>query len=218
MPQGKTFVPALGYAFLTGLYDPVVALTTRERTFKLALMEQADIRTGQHVLDLACGTGTLAIWIKQRYPGAEISGLDGDEAILARARAKAARAGVSVRFDTGMSYALPYASASFDRAVCSLFFHHLQPVDKARTGAELLRVLKPGAELHVADWGKAANPLMRTLFYAIQILDGFPNTADNVAGRLPDIFRQAGFVDVTGTRAFSTVFGTMALYRARKPS
>ena len=48
-------------------------------------------------------------------------------------------------------------------------------------------VAKEG-ELHVADWGKAATPWMRTLFPAIQILDGFPSTADNVRGRLPEVF------------------------------
>ncbi len=207
------YVPALGYDALTALYDPVVAMTTRERTFKTALIDQARIASGHRVLDLACGTGTMAVWIKVQVPGAEVTGLDGDPKVLSRARAKAVDLGVAIRFDEGLSYELPYPDKTFDRVLSSLFFHHLSRLDKLRTAREVLRVLRPGGEFHVADWGKAANGLMRVLFYAIQILDGFPNTADNVAGGLPQVFRLAGFGDVQAGAQFSTVFGTMSLYK-----
>ena len=112
---------------------------------------------------------------------------------------------------------LPYPAAHFDRAVSSLFFHHLTWPDKERTAREVFRVLKPGGELHVADWGAPANALMRGLFLSIQLLDGFPNTQDNVSGRLIELFRQAGFADVAQRQTFSTMYGTMALYTAFKP-
>jgi hypothetical protein len=79
-------------------------------------------------------------------------------------------------------------------------------------------VIKAGGELHVADWGRPQGPLMRGLFLGIQLLDGFDNTRDNVAGRLVPLFEQAGFVEVTATQAFNTMFGTLALYRATKPA
>jgi hypothetical protein len=59
---------------------------------------------------------------------------------------------------------------------------------------------------------------MRGLFVGIQLLDGFENTRDNVAGRLVPLFEQAGFIDVATTQAFNTMFGTLALYRATKPA
>lgn len=214
----ERFIPALGYDALTGIYDPVVGLTTRERAVKSALIGQARIAAGHRVLDLACGTGTLAVWTKGRAPTAEVIGIDADPRVLARARAKAAAAGIALRFDKGMSYELPYPDGTFDRVLSSLFFHHLLREDKVRTAREVCRVLRPGGELHIADWGKAANPFMRVLFYAIQMLDGFPNTADNVAGRLPQILRSAGLEDVDAKREFSTVFGTMVLYRANRPA
>ena len=62
------YIPALRYDWLTALYDPVIRLTTRERTFKERLIRQADIRNDAEVLDLGCGTGTLAIWVKKLYP------------------------------------------------------------------------------------------------------------------------------------------------------
>ena len=105
------------------------------------------------MLDLGSGSGTLAVWAKQATPGVRIRGLDGDPAIIAQAVRKAARAGVEIPFDEGLSYDLPYEDASFDRVLSSLFFHHLVLRDKERTIAEIARVLRPGGELHVADWG-----------------------------------------------------------------
>lgn len=212
------YVPALGFRCLTPAYDAVVAVTTRERRFKQALIEQAALAPGQQVLDLACGTGTLAIWIKQRHPDVDVIGIDGDPSILSIAQRKAKRVGAAVGFDRGLSFELPYTDARFDRVLSSLFFHHLSWHDKQRTALEIRRVLRPGGELHVADWGRADNPLMRSAFVAIQLLDGFANTQDNVDGRLVELFRDAGFVKVSQERSFSTVFGTMALYRAVRAS
>jgi ubiquinone/menaquinone biosynthesis C-methylase UbiE len=211
-----TYIPALGYRWLTGLYDPVVRITTREATFKAALLDQAQIQPGQRVLDLACGTATLTIAAKQRVPGAELVGLDGDPAILKLARAKAHTVEVDIHFDEGLSNALPYAAAGFDAVLSSLFFHHLEREAKQATLREVWRVLRPGGALHVADWGRAQDPLMRLAFYGIQLLDGFRTTQDNVQGMLPRFMSDCGFAQVRETRRFRTVFGTLSLYQARK--
>ena len=211
------YVPALGFRWLTPLYDTVLRITTRERTFKQALLDQAGLAPGQDVLDLACGTGTLTLWAKQRVPGLRLAGLDGDADVLKRARAKAQGAGLEIAFDEGLSTSLPHPDARFDRVLSSLFFHHLDRDSKQRTLAQAFRVLKPGGELHVADWGRAANPLMRGAFFAIQLLDGFDNTADNVNGLLPELMQGAGFTSVAEARTFSTMWGTLSLYRATKP-
>jgi ubiquinone/menaquinone biosynthesis C-methylase UbiE len=215
-PDQSKYIPALGFRWLTPAYDVVIRATTRERSFKSALIEQANFQTGQHVLDLACGTGTLAVWVKQLFPEISVTGIDGDTNILSIASRKAKEANVTIQFDHGFSFNLPYPDACFDRVVSSLFFHHLSWHDKQRTAKELHRVMRPGGELHVADWGRATGILMRGAFMAIQLLDGVRNTQDNVEGRLIDLFLGAGFTNVLQTRTFSTVFGTMALYRAEK--
>ncbi|MBI2421369.1 MAG: methyltransferase domain-containing protein [Candidatus Hydrogenedentes bacterium] len=214
-PQ-ENYVPALGFHFLTPVYDAVVRMTTRERTFKAALVAQANARPGRRVLDLACGTGTLAILIKNSSPGAEVIAIDGDEKILCIARKKAQSAGVAIQFDQGLSYDLPYPDGHFDWVTSSLFFHHLSWPDKQRTAQELHRVIRPGGQLHVADWGRATGPLMRSAFLAVQLIDGFENTRDNVKGRLPEVFAEAGFANVHETKIFATALGTMALYRAEQ--
>ena len=219
MPQNNDsqYVPALGFRWLTPAYDGVVRATTRERTVKSALIDQADFKPGQRILDLACGTGTLAVWIKQRHPQANVYGIDGDTSILSFASLKAQQAKVAIQFDHGLSVSLPYPDACFDRVVSSLFFHHLTWRDKQRTAQEIHRVMHPGGELHVADWGRASGLVMRGAFLAVQLLDGFETTQDNVDGRLMALFADAGFADVSQKQTFSTICGTMALYCAAKP-
>ncbi len=88
-------------------------------------------------------------------------------ALVAQARIAAAKArnvDITLTLDQGFSFSLPYASASFNRVLSSLFFHHLSLTDKQRTANEVFRVLKPGGEFHVADWGRRTNLLMRGLF------------------------------------------------------
>ena len=216
MDRTKGFTPALGFHVLTPLYDRVVAMTTRERTFKQALLDQAAIEPGQQVLDVGCGTGTLAISAQRLVPGVRVSGLDADPAVLAIAARKARDAGADIAFDLGPSSSLPYADERFDRVLSSLFFHHLSWGDKLLTAREMNRVLRPSGELHVADWGRAGGLVSRTAFLAIQLLDGFDTTSDNVAGLLPVLFGSAGFRHVEETRRISTAFGIVSLYRAVK--
>lgn len=218
-PDGpeERIVPALGYAAVTPLYDAVIAATLREATFRGALLAQANVSGDHRVLDLGCGSGTLAIRIGLQAPGAHVAGLDADPSMIDTARRKAARAGSSAAFHLGNASQLPFPDAAFDRVVSSLFFHHLSPPGKRRAAAEVARVLRPGGELHVADWGPAPNLAMRSLFLAVQFLDGFENTRENVEGRLPALFSGAGLVEASCTRSIPTLFGMLALYRARKP-
>lgn len=210
------YIPALDFDWLTPLYDRLIGLTMPERAFRRRLLTQADIRPGARVLDVGCGTGTLAIMAKAGEPGARVVGVDGDPAILALARDKAARSGADVELREGLAYALPFADASFERVVSSLVFHHLTTDEKGRALAECRRVLVPGGELHVADWGRPHNALMWALSRMLRYFDG-PTTVDNLRGRLPALCRGAGFEKVEDRGRMSTVFGTLAFHSARAP-
>ena len=212
------YVTALGFRWLTPLYDGLLRLGGRERTFKGRLLDQAAIQPGESVLDLGCGSGTLAIQLKQRAPTAEIVGLDGDPDILSRARCKALRAGLTIRFDRGLSWELPYPDDSIDVVVSTLFFHHLDARGRSRTLAEVARVLRPEGRLHVADWGRQGSLLMRTMSFPDRLLDGVDRTADSFAGRLPVVMEEAGFVSVSETGTLDTAFGRLTFYAASKLS
>jgi ubiquinone/menaquinone biosynthesis C-methylase UbiE len=180
------------------------------------LTEQAKIETRQRVLDLACGTGTLAILIKKKHPQIELKGIDGDAKILEIAKRKAQKSNVKIEFEQGMSFALPYADESFDRVFSSLFFHHLTRENKLKTLREVFRVLKTGGELHVADWGLPANFLMRVASRGIELLNGAETTADNFRGLLPSFIAETGFQETEEMRHFNSLFGTIRLLKAKK--
>lgn len=213
--KNDKYVPALSHDFLTPLYDPVVALTTREKKFKSALLRQIVLQPGRRILDLGCGTATLTIALKKSCPRAEIYGLDGDARILEIARRKAEKANVEIALDRGLSFELPYENGFFDAAVSSLFFHHLTPENKRQTLREIFRVLKPNGILHVADWGKPASLLMKIASLPIEWLDG-ATTEDSFRGMLPELMTKAGFADVVETARFNSFFGTLRLHRAEK--
>lgn len=216
-PDPNAYIPPLRFHFLTGFYDALVRWTTREAVFKDALLAQLGSVPGERLLDVGCGTATLSVELARRFPEARVVGLDADAAALSIARAKAADARVRLDLEQAFADRMPFAPASFDCAVSSLFFHHLRPDTKRAVLAEILRVLKPGGSLHVADWGRPGGLAMRTAFLLVQVLDGFETTRDSVAGVLPDLMSEAGFAGVRHTRDFATALGTMALYSAAKP-
>jgi ubiquinone/menaquinone biosynthesis C-methylase UbiE len=216
--QRQQFIPALRFNALTRVYDPVVALTSREGAFKRRLLEHARIKDGESVLDLACGTGTLAVETKQRAPKARVSALDADPVVLERARAKAAAADVDIKFETGVSTELPYENRSFDVVLTTLFFHHLTDEAKLDTGEEVFRVLRQGGRLLMADWGRPQDPVMRMAVLSVQLLDGFRTTSSNVRGRIPEMLREAGLKRVSVVDRMRTPVGTIEIVRGSRPT
>jgi SAM-dependent methyltransferase len=218
MGRGKReYLPALGRDWLTPLYDPLIRVTTRELRFKRRLVEDARIAAAHRVLDVGCGTGTLLLLVKERSEGATPLGLDGDEKVLGIARSKARKRGERLSLVRAFSFDIPFAEGSFDRVLSSLMLHHLTRPEKLGTLREIFRVLRPGGELHVADWGRPRNALMMILSVPLRLADGLHRTADNVKGLLPALFRDAGFEAVSENVRFATVFGTMSLFSARRP-
>jgi ubiquinone/menaquinone biosynthesis C-methylase UbiE len=213
MATGTKYIPALRFGWLTPVYDPVLRRMLPDVALKQRLIAQAQIAAGQRVLDLGAGTGTLTVMLKQTCSAAEVVGLDGDPKVLVIAREKAAAAGVALRFDQGLATALPYEDDSFDRVLSSLVLHHLTTEDKRRALGEAWRVLRASGELHVLDFGPPQNVLAWLISLIFRRLE---RTADNIAGRLPGMFRQAGFIAVEQSERHLTILGTLALYRGRK--
>ena len=216
--HNKNYIPALKYNWLTSLYDPLLDLTMKDKIFRRDLIAQANIQPGNNILDIGCGTATLALQLKATHSDAQVTGLDGDSNILNTAREKATRLNLNITLDEGMSFELPYEDETFDCAFSALFFHHLTREKRMQTLSEAYRVLRPSGELHVADWGKSQNILMRLAFYGVQFLDGFETTRDNVKGLLPSQFRDAGFKCDDAITNYMTVFGTLSMYKAHKSS
>jgi ubiquinone/menaquinone biosynthesis C-methylase UbiE len=180
------------------------------RMRKDLLGQMGDVN-GKRVLDVGCGTGTLDILVKQKYPASDVVGLDGDSRILEVARSKVKEHGFEIQFEQGMSFDLPYPDESFDVVLTSLMLHHLSRDDKQKTAAEMCRVLRRGGRLFGMDFtesrsfvGRAIRPLTRRL----------ERVADNLDGFLPVMFEKAGFRNYEEIRRY--FFGSISLFQGSK--
>jgi ubiquinone/menaquinone biosynthesis C-methylase UbiE len=211
MATESRYVPAAGRAAFTRLYDPLVALTMREDAWRPALRDRVldDLADGGTVVEVGAGTGTFAIALAAARPDARVVAIDGDPDALRIAEGKPGAEAIG--WQEGLADRLPLADASADAVVMSLLLHHLDPAAKRAALADARRVLRPGGLLHIADWGKPADPLVRAGFLLLQVVDGFPNTRDHAAGRLAAFVAEAGFADVATWRSLRTAWGSLEL-------
>ena len=216
----QDFVPALGKAELTGEYDRVIAVMTRERRWRAALLRELDPKDRETIVDVGSGTSSQAILIKHAAPNARVIGLDPDPVVLDLARAKVRGAGVEIEFVQGMgdqAHVL-IGSAMADAVVSSLVLHQCPLPAKIAILESMFQCLKPGGRLRIADFGLQRGLLMSMLFRQVRMLDGFENTKANKDGRIPELISAAGFIDVAETSSIATPTGSISLYRARKPA
>jgi SAM-dependent methyltransferase len=117
-----------------------------------SIVDALELEPGMRVLDVACGTGGVAL--RAARARAEVVGIDISADQLAKARRAAEAEGLAVRFDEGDCQELPYANAEFDAVVSA--FGAIFAADHERTAAELSRVCRPGGRLALTAWQKDA--------------------------------------------------------------
>ena len=140
-------------------YDLLVWVLTlgRDRAFREKTLDLAQVAPGESVLDIGCGTGTLAIAAKRRVGSlASVTGIDASPYMIARARKKARSVGAEVTFATADVESLPYATGTFDVILSTVMLHHLSDEARLKCIGEVRRVLKPGGRFLALDFGGAA--------------------------------------------------------------
>jgi demethylmenaquinone methyltransferase / 2-methoxy-6-polyprenyl-1,4-benzoquinol methylase len=184
-------------------------------------------RPGSRALDLCCGTGDMAFAL-QRASGRQtkIFGADFSHAMLVRAVQKSR--GSSLRWLEADALRLPVPNASFDLVTSAFGFRNLADYDAGLR--EIFRVLRPGGEVGILDFGEPAGLIGRCYrLYFKRVLPAVGTVVSGVKGpyaylpasveRFPspgkmlDRMRSAGFSDVSWT---PYTFGIAGLYRGRK--
>jgi ubiquinone/menaquinone biosynthesis C-methylase UbiE len=136
-------------------YDLLIALLTlgREGVLREKMLNLGRVAPGESVLDIGCGTGTLAIAAKRRVGSGSVRGIDASAEMIARAKHKAARDNVDVAFDVARAESLPFSDRQFDVVLSTVMLHHLRRAVREQCVREVRRVLKSGGRLLVVDFG-----------------------------------------------------------------
>ncbi|WP_295992026.1 bifunctional demethylmenaquinone methyltransferase/2-methoxy-6-polyprenyl-1,4-benzoquinol methylase UbiE [uncultured Alistipes sp.] len=218
---------------IAGRYDLLnhVLSMSIDRLWRRRTVRLVAARAPRRVLDVATGTGDLALALARALPEARITGLDLSEGMLAAARGKVAARGLSGRIELvqGDAERLAWPDATFDAVTVAFGVRNFGDLERGLS--ELARVLRPGGQLAVLEFSRPDNPLFRRLyeFYSGRILPriggllsrdkrayeylpasvgAFPPPEDFLA-----MLRAAGLADCT---ARSQSFGIARIYTARR--
>ncbi len=186
--RGRTIHWATHYDLFSGLLG-----MGANRPNSRMVIELAKVKAGDRVLDVGCGTGSLTLTAKSYAgPSGQVYGIDAAPEMIEAAKNKAMQAGAAVNFEVGLIEALDFPEASFDVVISRLAIHHLPEDLKERGFAEMLRVLKAGGQLLIADFKPPSNPVARHITTA---LVGSHMMRTDV-WNLPRMLESAGFVEV----------------------
>jgi FkbM family methyltransferase len=140
-------------------YDFQVWLAThgRERSLRETFLRLSGARAGETMLDVGCGTGTLALAAKRVVGSSgKVFAIDAAPEMVERARRKARQAGLQIDVREATAQSLPFADGQFDLVTSTLMMHHLPRAAREASAQEIARVLKPGGRVLVVDFASSS--------------------------------------------------------------
>jgi SAM-dependent methyltransferase len=225
----RPFLPGMGRSWLLPFYD-VCTRFAGVRVLHERAVEIASIRPGQAVVDVGCGTGSLALAVLAACEDARVIGLDPDAASLRRAARKARRRGLSLTLWQGYADRIPADDASLDRVVSALALHHLDDAGRVGFAFEAFRALRPGGTVTIVDFGGPAPTVddsgvaphdhgpahaLRHVRSLIPSLRSQPSSLDrNLGNAVVGLLTDAGFVDAREVHHVDHRFGRVAFVQA----
>jgi len=196
------------------LLEPVLMLG-RQGEYNRLIVDLLHLDPAHRVLDLGCGTGVLTRMVGDRLDparGGEAVGIDAAARMIELARKR--RAGPTTRFEVAAAESVPFADASFDAVISSLFFHHVDLELKRAALAESFRVLRPGGRLVIADMHTPTTRFGALVSHTARWFFWQPQIGENIRGILPGLMVDAGFPP---PRIVATFFGYIATFATEKP-
>jgi ubiquinone/menaquinone biosynthesis C-methylase UbiE len=188
-------------------YDAVVKLMTlgNDKALRQISIDKGQIKPGDSVLDVGCGTGDLTLAARARAGNSgKVCGIDAASEMVEVAQAKAAKAGVEVEFRAALIESLPFSDDSFDVVLSSLMMHHLPDDVKQKGLREIYRVLKPGGHLFVVDMQRPVGLVSHVL--STVMMHGHLH---NGVQDLPTMMTEVGFTNIETSAFWLKMMGTV---------
>jgi ubiquinone/menaquinone biosynthesis C-methylase UbiE len=196
-------------------YDSYMRTMTlgRERTLRETTVRLAQVKPGDCVLEVGCGTGTLTLAAKrQAGPSGKAFGIDVIPGMIELSQRKAAHSNEDVAFQLGSIDDIPFTANQFDVVMCSFMIFHMSETTRRKGIAEIYRVLKPGGRLLVLDLALPSQPLPRAIAQRL-----FGGMLQHDLRELLPLMEASGFSDVeTGPAEFRILgLSILAFVRGR---
>jgi ubiquinone/menaquinone biosynthesis C-methylase UbiE len=190
-------------------YDSYMRKMTlgRERALREMTVNLAQVKPGDCVLEVGCGTGTLTLAAKrQAGPSGKVFGIDVIPGMIELCQRKAAQANLDVTFQLGSIDDIPFSANQFDVVMCSFMIFHMSEMVRRKGIIEIYRVLRPQGRLLVLDLALPTQPLPRAI---AQVL--FGGMLQHDLRELLPLMETTGFSDVEIAQAKFRVLGLSIL-------
>lgn len=194
---------------MVGSYDSYMRKMTlgRERALREMTVKLAQVKPGDCVLEVGCGTGTLTLAAqRQAGPSGKVYGIDVIPGMIELSRQKAEQAHVDIAFQLGSIDDIPFPANQFDVVLCSFMIFHMSEMVRRKGITEIYRVLKPQGRLLVLDLALPTQPLPRAIARAL-----FGGMLQHDLRELLPLMEASGFSDIEIAQARFRVLGLSIL-------
>ena len=194
-------------------YDSYMRRVTlgREGALRQATLDLAQVKAGDCVLEVGCGTGTLTLAARRQVgPTGQVFGIDVIPGMIELSQRKAAQAHENITFQLGAIDDIPFSANQFDVVMCSFMIFHMSENTRRKGIAEIYRVLKPQGRLLVLDLALPTQPVQRAIARRL-----FGGMLQHDLRELLPLMDVAGFSDVEFGPAEFRILGLSVLAFAR---
>ena len=200
------------------LYDIFFIIMVWDGSWQEPLIASLSPKAKIRILNFGPGSISTTIALALRYPETTFVGVDPDPKAVRKAKRRIARKQIHnvVLTDAPLHARLPFDANSFDKAVCVLTFHDRLPDEKLHIARELMRVLKRGGTLHVADYDKPDMPGEGGILEFTRHVSGLAAAEPHISGNWTECLKKAGFSGIRRQSSQSITIGRISVVKAQK--
>jgi len=216
--KASGFLDWIRFRFAKLLHDAFFIVMVRDRSWQEPLIASLSPEATNRILDFGPGSSSTAVALAVRYPEATFVGAEPDPKAVEKARRRIARhqiANITV-IEAPLHDRLPFQAGSFDKIVCVLTLHDRLPDEKLGIAKEMMRVLRRGGTLHVADYDRPDTPGERGVLEFTRYISGAAAAEPHISGSWTGFLAKAGFSGVRRQSSHSIGIGRISVVKAQK--